>query len=151
MIIVLNEWIFHDLLGQNGVELQRETSDFVNALFYSDDALVLPDEPRWMRKAYQLMATGNPELRAASIQLHTLMQTSRVIDVRAMERRITPPPDLRDRLPEEDIYLVEAYLSASADALVTTDCGLHGALADFSSVDCSLRRDFLAGYFRRLA
>ncbi len=147
MIIVLNEWIFHDLLGQNGSELQRETSEFVNALFYSDDVLVLPDEPRWMRKAYQLMATGDPELRAASVQLHTLMQTARVIDVRAMDRRIAPSPELLRETPSEDIYLVEAYLSAGADALVTTDFNLHGALADFSDdVSCRLRNDFLADY-----
>lgn len=147
MIIVLNEWIFHDLLGQNGSERQRESTEFVNALFYSDDALVLPDEPRWMRKAYQLMATGDPERRAASVQLHTLMQTARVIDVRAMERRVAPAPDLLRETPSEDIYLVEAYLSAGADMLVTTDSGLHGALADFSDdVSCRLRNDFLADY-----
>ena len=38
--------------------------------------------------------------------------------------------ELRLSLPAEDVYLVEAYLSAGADTLVTTDQGLHEALAD---------------------
>ncbi len=56
------------------------------------------------------------------------------------------PPDLLSRLPEEDVYLVRAYLVADADLLVTTDCGLHRSLADWRSVSCQMRDEFLSEY-----
>ena len=50
MILVLNEWVFHDLLGDNGEAVQRQTAAFLNAFHASHDKLVLPREPRWTRK-----------------------------------------------------------------------------------------------------
>ena len=47
MILVLNEWVFHDLLGENGEAVQRETAVFLNDFYTSHDKLVLPREPRW--------------------------------------------------------------------------------------------------------
>ena len=56
------------------------------------------------------------------------------------------PEELLDSLPAEDAYLVEAYLSAGADTLVTTDRGLYEALADSESISCWTRDEFLNGY-----
>ena len=155
MVVVLNEWIFHDLWGENGVENQEQAERFLRAFRESDDLLVIPapGEHRWRDKVYELLERANrdPSVRTASRLFRSLMQSDdKSVEV-LRENTIILPSDLAAQLPEEDIYLVEAYLSAGADALVTTDCGLHGALADFSAVVCSLRGDFLAGYFRRLA
>ncbi len=59
MILVLNEWIFHDLLGENGRDRQWETATFLKAFHLSSDRLVLPREGRWTQKAYGLMTQGN--------------------------------------------------------------------------------------------
>ena len=40
MIVVLNEWVFHDLLGENGEEDQRLTAAFLNTFHASSDKLV---------------------------------------------------------------------------------------------------------------
>ena len=147
MIVVLNEWIFHDLLGQNGPEFQRETARFLDAFFSSSDVLVFPTEPRWTRKAYQLMTLTDPQLRNTSLQFHTLLQDQdRAKDVRMMERRAMSQ-ELLNQTPEEDQYLVSAYLTANADTLVTTDTNLHNALSDSDLVSCRMREEFLAGYF----
>ena len=68
MILVLNEWVFHDLLGENGEAVQRETAVFLNDFYTSHDKLVLPREPRWSQKAYQLMTLGDARLRNTSKQ-----------------------------------------------------------------------------------
>lgn len=150
MIVVLNEWVFHDLLGDNGPELRSQTWAFMEAFELSGDRLVIPNESRWLRKAHALMLRQGLEGKLVGALISRILWNPQII-VQAEPNPALIPDDLLRETPSEDIYLVEAYLSAGADMLVTTDCGLHGALADFSSVDCSLRRDFLAGYFRRLA
>ena len=146
MILVLNEWIFHDLLGENGVEVQRETSRFLNEFYLSHDNLVLPKEPRWPQKAYRMMTQSDARLRVISKQFHTLiLNSNRVIDVRTIAPQ-NVPEELCYRLPPEDEYLVTAYLSADADSLITTDQNLYVALADSAHVKCQLREEFLNDY-----
>ena len=57
MIVVLNEWIFHDLLGENGEVAQRESVEFLKVFHSSRHKLVLPKESRWTEKAYRLIET----------------------------------------------------------------------------------------------
>ena len=124
MILVLNEWIFHDLLGENGVDAQRETAIFLDAFHSSSDGLVLPSEPRWIRKAYRLMILTNPLLRHSSKQFQSILQDSKsTIDSRSLDE-VDIPQELLDQVPGEDVYLVSAYLSSGADLIVTTDQGL---------------------------
>ena len=146
MILILNEWIFHDLWGENGTHSQREASAFLNSFYSSSDRLVLPSEPRWMRKAYQLMKLTDPTLRRVSrMFFSTLLDSERTIDTRSMEN-VDIPEELYSNLPEEDIYLVEAYLSVGADRLITTDQGLFDSLADSHLVSCQMRDDFLSSH-----
>ena len=146
MILVLNEWIFHDLLGENGAASQRETASFLNAFYSSSDRIVLPAEPRWMQKAFQLMTSRNLLLRSASRLLHSILRDSaRAIDARKLEHE-SIPERLLGNLPEEDVYLVVAYLTAGADKLVTTDQSLFDSVADSGIVSCQMRDDFLSDY-----
>ena len=98
MILVLNEWVFHDLLGDNGEAVQRQTAAFLNAFHASRDKLVLPGEPRWTRKAHRVMTQGDARLRNTSKQFQTLIYNSdRAVDVQTTERvdvpeGITPQP-----------------------------------------------------------
>lgn len=46
MLLVLNEWLFHDLLNENGAAAFQETAEFTIALERSADRLVVPDEPK---------------------------------------------------------------------------------------------------------
>ena len=55
MLYVLNEWVFHDLLGENGGEVFRETAEFLTSFVRSNDRLAIPTEERWTQKAYRLM------------------------------------------------------------------------------------------------
>ena len=146
MIIVLNEWIFHDLRGDNGERRQRETVQFLGLLVQSEDTLVVPNERRWTDKANSLMRFSDARRRVISKVFRSLYDDSE----RAL--RVLPegegaiPSGLLARLPEEDVYLVSAYLSANADVLVTTDDDLHEALSDSDLVTCRMRDGFLAGY-----
>ena len=145
MIVVLNEWVFHDLLGENGEELQRQTATFLNAFHASRDKLVWPGEQRWTQKAFGLMTQTDARLRNTTKQFHSIIRNAdRAIYVGTQRGDV--PEELRNSLPPKDVYLVEAYIAAGADVLVTTDQSLHEALADSESVSCQLRDGFLTEY-----
>ena len=146
MKVVLNEWIFHDLWGENGERSQAETAQFLSALVQTADSIVVPYEPRWTSKANRLMEFTDARRRVISKVFRSLYDDSdRALRVRP-EGTGTIPGELLTRLPEEDVYLVFAYLSASADVLVTTDVSLYEALVDSDLVRCRMRDDFLDDY-----
>lgn len=144
MIFVLNEWIFHDLWGENGTDKQRESLEFLSVFQSSDDKFVIPAEPRWTRKAYHLMRMPDVRIRGISRLLQSLLRNPD----RAIQQETTPeiPESLLNQLPEEDVYLASAYLSVGADMLVTTDEGLFKSVSGSEIISCRMRDEFLAGY-----
>jgi hypothetical protein len=148
MILVLNEWVFHDLLGENGPDAFRETAGFLLAFKSSEDKLVVPSEERWNGKAHQLMGMTDPLRRQVSQLFHSLLRDSaRSIRVNTDEMT-SEYRESYDWVPSEDTYLVLAYDSSGADALVTTDQGLAQAVDEHDGVNYRMRDDFLLKYMR---
>ena len=146
MILVLNEWVFHDLLFENDDPAFQETTQFLVAFGESGDILVIPAEERWKRKAFQLMTMSDTRRRVVSRLLHSLMlDADRTIRIQP-EADQPVPRELLDRLPSEDVYLVMAYVSAGADLLITTDQKLFCAIGGHDDVNCRMRDDFLPWY-----
>ena len=146
MILVLNEWVFHDLLFENEGPAFQETAQFLVDFAESEDVLVIPAEQRWNRKAFQLMTMTDTRIRLVSRLLHSLMRDSdRTIHIQP-EEDPPVPQELLHRLPSEDVYLVLAYFSAGADLLITTDQGLFSSIHEHDDVNCRMREDFLPGY-----
>ena len=146
MILVLNEWLFHDLLGENGADAFHQTVALVGALQQSADQLIVPTEARWREKAFRLTQRTDLQGRAVSKLFQSLLwDTNRAI---WMHREDTLPFEDSPpaQTPPEDVYLVGAYLAGSADLLVTTDDGLFNALAESDSINCQMREAFLASY-----
>ena len=146
MILVLNEWIFHDLLGENGPDAFRGTAAFMARLDDSDDKVVMPTEERWRRKAYQLMTATSPAQRQVSKLLHSLLRnTDRCIRFLPTDVPMSSQGSY-NWAPSEDVYLIEAYVASNADLLVTTDETLFEKAAENGQFTCQMRDDFLAGY-----
>ena len=149
MILVLNEWVFHDLLGENGPDAFRETARFLLAFKGSEDKLVVSSEERWNGKAHQLMSMTDPLRRQVSQLFHSLLRDpARSIRVNTDEMT-SASRDSYDWVPSEDTYLVLAYESTGADVLVTTDEKLAQAISEHNDVNCRMRDDFLPEYSGR--
>lgn len=144
MILVLNEWIFHDLWGENGAAKQSETMQFLDVFRYTDDILAVPNNLCWRRKVHRLMTMTDVHIVSASKLLRSLILNSDKAIVQVTTPEI--PEALLGQLPKEDVYLVSAYLSSGAGLLVTTDRGLFDSLADTELVSCQMRDDFLSSY-----
>ena len=146
MILVINEWVFHDLLGDNGADAFRETSAFVKRLFLSDDTVVMPAEDRWKGKAYQLMTDTRPSQREISKLLHSILRDpDRCLIFSSSNLQATPQASY-DWAPSEDVYLLQAYDASSADLLVTTDETLFERVVEHGQFTCRMRDEFLADY-----
>ena len=146
MILVINEWLFHDLLGENGPQAYEATKDFVKRLFQSTDWIVLPNEQRRKSKAYQLMASATPGLRQISQLFHGLLRDSNRCII--LNRHDIPavPEGTYDWVPSKDVYLIEACDATRADLLVTTDLTLFDRVTEREVVACQMREDFLSNY-----
>ena len=110
---VLNEWVFHDLLGENGGDAFKKTAEFLTSFDRSTDKLVIPTEERWTQKAYLLMRMTDVRGRQVSKIFRSLLLNSD----RAV--RLTPEDlpqiaqELQDQAPPEDLYLVLAYVATN--------------------------------------
>ncbi|MDE2724416.1 MAG: hypothetical protein OXI59_13665, partial [Gemmatimonadota bacterium] len=109
MIIVINEWIFHDLLCDNGPQNFRETAAFVIRLDGSSDKIVVAkNEPRWELKADQLQGvSGVVQRTTAQLFLNLFYDANRSI-VLLPEDIPATPKGTYDWAPHKDVYLVEA-------------------------------------------
>ena len=146
MILVINEWIFHDLLGEKGWERFKESDDFVKRLYDSEDAIAMPNEERWKRKAYQLMTAENPAQRQVSQLFHRLLRDPEKCIILPASTQLSSLPGTYDWAPAEDVYLIEAYVASNADLLVTTDETLFDNVDEHGEFNCQMRGDFLSEY-----
>ena len=142
MILVLNEWIFHDLFCDNGPEKFRETAEFVIRLDRSSDIVVIPAQERWRSKANQLWGMASPIQREVGrLLLYLFSDSTRCIRLEPGDIPATSQGSY-DWAPSEDVYLVEACVVSGADLLVTTDETLFDAVTEHDTVECMMRQTF---------
>jgi len=128
---VINEWLLEDLRGTNGAECQRQAVEFLSKLVKRCDGIVVVMGSAWWRKAFDLMKrSDNPTVREASKLLHRqVLQDSKKCRQLLQENLCPLPCALRQIVKPDDWYLVQAYLTAEVDAIITTDESLKEVLS----------------------
>jgi len=148
MDLVVNEWVIHDLLGENGDQRRKETWLFLEELIKRCDRIAVLKGSPWMGKAYRLMRREDPLTRSLSRLLHGILRDScKTLSFNPWDIS-SIPSHLREHVPDEDRYLIELYLSAKAEVLVTTDDKLKRELSGFEEIKIRLRDEFLAEYLK---
>lgn len=147
---VVDEWLVHDLLGENGEAAREQTFGFLQRLVAICDRIVVARPSPWVEKAYRLMKESNPPTREMSRFLRlTVLQDSRKCRYIDLEGESSLPADLAAQVPREDLYLVKTYRLADATAIITSDMRLRDALARFPAILVRLRDEFLTEYLER--
>jgi hypothetical protein len=147
--LIINEWLFHDLGGENGREAQERAYEFLLALRDGDDCIAALRPSRWMDKAYALMKVTSPEIRILSKLLHLgiLLDSAKCLYVEADNLDDLPVP-LAEEVPGDDAYLFQTALAIGAKVIVTSDkrlIGLAGSAPEFD-IQLRLRDEFIAEY-----
>lgn len=146
---VINEWLIHDLLGDNGEEAQKESYKLLLKLKEKCDRIAVLDGSPWMNKAYRLMKSGEPPIRSLSEYLRGVIlgDPEKCVILNKSEIRDLPE-NVKNLAPQDDLYLIETYYSASAKLLVTSDQRLLQTFFNASNINMviKLRDEFLREY-----
>jgi hypothetical protein len=147
---VINEWLLEDLRGANGAERQRQTVEFLSKLVKRCDGIVVVRGSAWWRKAFDLMKrSDDPAVREASKFLHLqVLRDSQKCRQLSQENLCPLPCALRQIVKPDDWYLVQAYLTAKADAIITTDGSLKEVLSSHN-LPVLLRGEAIEGEVRQ--
>ena len=152
---IINEWLLHDLLGDNGEKAQEESSQFLDAFIQQADGIIVLASSPWMDKAGHLMAQSTLPLRRISQRLQRgILRDSQQCRILQQEELRELPAELRNLLSEgkidsDDEYLLQIWCSApvAVNCLVTTDTRLRQALAEhYPGIRTVHRDEFLANY-----
>ncbi|MCL0046499.1 hypothetical protein M1N18_00720 [Dehalococcoidales bacterium] len=146
-IIVPDEWLVHDIRGDNGAERQQETIRFLEAVVRRCDHFFIRRPSQFLEKAYDLWENSRTEMRHISKFLSgaVLYNSQKTTFV---DEGILIPQELDEQVEEEDRYLVEALLANRESILVSSDQPLVECVKTKNLHAC-LRDTFLPEYLRR--
>jgi predicted nucleic acid-binding protein len=152
---VVNDWLLHDLQGENGRKRQDEARLFLLALKKKCDRIAFIRGTSWAQKAYKLMKILLPSVRELSKYLHEAIIGDRKKCLRLASNAVSSVPEtVRKLVPADDMYLFEAYFAANAAALITTDERLqkkiHSNPEAQGKVLVLIREEFLREYMGSL-
>jgi|HubBroStandDraft_4_1064222.scaffolds.fasta_scaffold62957_1 hypothetical protein len=146
-VFVINEWLWADSSGENGLQAQRETFNFVTQFAVSEHRMVFIEGSAFDQKAWKLCKSTNVIVGAiASAFVRSVRQNSDRCLILKPEGVITIPDELAAATKPEDHYLLHAMMSVGDSILITTDGPLREAVSR-AGLACFSREDFFRIYF----
>jgi len=145
---VINEWLWHDLAGDNGLQAQRETFSVVEKFPASDHRLVWIQGSRFDQKAWNLCKGTQPMIvqRIGRAFVLTVRENADRCLILTSESLIALPDNLASSTNVDDHYLLQAQLTVGGAILVSTDTPLREA-AGTAGLHSLSRDEFLKTYF----
>jgi hypothetical protein len=147
-VFVINEWLWADLLGENGPEARRETFSLIERIPSSEHLIVVVEGSAFDQKAWNLCRSAQPMIvqRIAKAYLLNIRQNSDRCLILRSDALSAFPEELSSEIKADDHYLVQAQLSVAGAILVTTDGTLRSVLTRIG-LACLSREEFLKAYF----
>jgi hypothetical protein len=146
-VFVINEWLWSDLLGQNGLSNQREAFGVIEKIPASDHRIVIVEGSAFDKKAWNLCKSANLiAQRIAGAYVASVRQNSDRCLILQPEILVALPHELASAINPDDHYLVRAQLSVAGAVLVTTDGALCQVVVT-AGLSCLSREKFLSTYF----
>lgn len=140
---IIDEWLWADLSGSNGVEQRREAFSFIETLAGSQHRIVTIEDSAFDRKAWNLCkSTDAIAQRIAAFYVRNIRQNSDRCLILSPTNLPILPDELAQAVKFDDRYLVQAQLSVPEAHVVTTDEPLREILRRYEC-SCWLRGDFL--------
>ena len=141
---VINEWLWADSSGVNGLPAQRAAFEFIVKLVGSNHSIVIIEGSAFDRKAWNLCKNTNPVIvqRIAAFYVVEVRQNSDRCVILKPNQVAALPDGLAAATKADDHYLLQAQLSVRGSVLVTTDAPLREAARN-AGLECLTREDFL--------
>lgn len=146
--LVIDEWLWSDLAGENTVGEQRETFEFLGAIYNKCDRIVSVRGSRFDQKFFELFRYSDV-IRlgfAKFFKARFWYNSQKTLMLEEEQLQDLPEAIATDtEVKHKDHYLVRAYLTAKASQIVTTDNPLKDALTKHGIV-CRHRQEFVPTY-----
>ncbi len=149
-IFVINEWIFHDLQGENGTKAQEEAYEFMQTLVSGSDQIAALRGTTWTQKAYALMKESDPSMRMLSKYLHLAIIQDLRKCVLLNQAEVKPlAEEIREQIPQKDRYLFDTSNTVAKAPIITGDRRLIEMVKQ-AQIDFDLRHrdNFLEEYLK---
>jgi hypothetical protein len=143
-IFIINEWLWHDSLGDNGVEGQRRAVLVIECLAASEHQVVVMEGSAFDQKAWSA-CKGGPTVVSfigRSFLGKIRLDSGRCIIIKP-DAAVSLPEDLVATVKPDDHYLVRLLLSVPGSILVTTDQPLREVIRQ-SGLECLSREEFVS-------
>jgi len=130
-IFILDEWILHDLSGDNGNEKRAEAETFLEKMVAICDRIAILLGGIWAGKMYQLMRSSDVDTRRSSKLLFgkVILNSLKCDQIQVQELDLVQvPKGILQQVPRSDRYLLKLYYHCKADVLITTDMRHFGSL-----------------------
>ena len=144
--IVVDEWLLHDLQGENGDKNQEDTLRFLVKLLQICDRIVILEDSPFQEKTKALIKRSENDfaLRGISQFLHSsfILNASKTLLVGRDE--IKPlPQHIAKLVPADDQYLFQTHLKVNGSFILTTDGRWPEALLKKKTLDILIQNPFL--------
>jgi len=151
--IIIDEWLFHDLWGDNGSGKQHETFTFLNKLVEICDRIVVLSNSPFEVKTMELIkkSENDPIIRGMSQFFNSSIlknsNKTELVDVNSLP----PLTGHLSKIPKEDQYLFQAYLKLKNKGgfILTADGRWDFRIIKKASIAIQMRDDFLKKYIKR--
>ena len=74
--LVINEWLFHDVTGENGQSAQSETERFLRGFEQRSDRFAVLWGSPWIKKSHDLMTYNDIGVESLSILIQSAFITA---------------------------------------------------------------------------
>jgi hypothetical protein len=143
--IVIDEWLWSDLSGDNSTEAQREAFEFIQAIYDKCDRIVTVKGSQFYQKALIFWKYTDINRRKISKYYMGRFLHNSHKSVNLEESSLKPiPVHISEATKKDDHYLIQAYLTTEASVIVTTDNPLKDAINN--DINCQHRDEFIASY-----
>ena len=147
-MFLINEWLWADISGSNGVRNQSVAAQFLEAFIYSSYQIVIVTGSAFDQKAWEhCRSLDTIGRRLAKLFVVQIRQNSSKALFVSLNDLGELTGDLRSLVKDDDHYLVRTLVMLPDVTLVTTDEPLRKVLADHVLKAIS-RDDFLESYFK---
>ena len=144
--LVIDEWLWADLAGENTKGKQREAFQFLEAIYNKCDRVVTVKGSRFDQKAMELWGHTDVFRRRIARFFKAKFWYNLDKSVMLEENELQNlPGQIATEIEHKDHYLVRAYLTSNASEIVTTDNPLNEVLGRHG-ISCKRRDEFVPAY-----
>lgn len=149
MEIVVNEWLLDYICPNSDLNKTSMAIQFINAVVKKCDKIVIRRPSPFVSKFYRNMKKfgWNPIFKKYSKKMHQLLFLNSDKTVIVDDADINKlPKGIEEKIPCDDIYLIELAYSSEDKIIITTDKRLKEKLHDVDDLKVYLLEEFLVEY-----